>query len=83
MRHSGWAGALLAVAAVAAVVTGSAFGPSAALGHAGPGTVSPIAALTDPGSKTVNLVAFSPDGQTLATADQDGRTYLWDVPRGG
>jgi WD40 repeat protein len=87
MRFSGWAGALLAVAAVAAVVTGSVFGPSAAitLGSADPGsgTVSSIATLTDPGSKNVNLVAFSPDGRTLATADQNGRTYLWGIPGRG
>ncbi len=49
--------------------------------HAGPrgqdsGTASSIATLTDPGSKNVNLVAFSPDGRTPATADQNGRTYL-------
>ena len=80
MRLSGWAGALLAVAAVAAIVTGSAFGPSAAitLGHADSGTVSPIATLTDSGSKNVNLVAFSPDGKTLATGGPGG-TALWDV----
>jgi hypothetical protein len=66
---------LLATAAVAAVVTGSLFGPSVARGHAGSGTASPVAALTDPGSEDVNLVAFSPDGRTLATADQNGRTY--------
>ena len=36
----------------------------------GSGTVSSIATLTDPGSKNVNLVTFSPDGRTLATADQ-------------
>jgi WD40 repeat protein len=84
MRFSGWAKGLLATAAVAAVAAGSVFHPSDAitLGQ-GSGAASPIATLTDPGSKNVNLVAFSPDGKTLATADQNGRTYLWDVPRGG
>jgi WD40 repeat protein len=40
---------------------------------------SPIAALADPGSKNVSAVAFSPDGKLLATADMNGRTYLWDI----
>jgi WD40 repeat protein len=44
------------------------------------GTASSIATLTDPGSKNVNLVAFSPGGKTLATGDQNGRTYLRDIP---
>jgi serine/threonine-protein kinase len=83
---------LAAVGAVAAATHGS-FGhhPSAASqGAAQPGgagsqaagiavTVSRIAALTDPGSTGVNAAAFSPSGQMLATADQNGSTYLWDV----
>ncbi len=39
-------------------------------------------ALTDPTGRTVNSVAFSPDGTTLAVADQNGSTYLWDVATG-
>jgi serine/threonine-protein kinase len=83
---------LAAVGAVAAATHGN-FGhhPSAAgQGAAPPGgagsqgaavavTVSRIAALTDPGSTGVNGAAFSPSGQMLATADQNGSTYLWDV----
>ncbi len=35
--------------------------------------------LTDPaaGSHGVGALAFSPDGQTLATSDTNGSTYLW------
>jgi hypothetical protein len=42
-------------------------------------TVIRIGALTDPGSTGVNAAAFSPDGKMLATADQNGSTYLWNV----
>ena len=39
-----------------------------------------IAHITDPGTKqSVTSVAFSPSGMTLATADNNGRTFLWDV----
>ena len=82
---------LAAVGAVAAATHGS-FGhhPSAASqGAAQPGgggsqagiavTVSRIGALTDPGSTGVNAAAFSPSGRMLATADQNGSTYLWNV----
>jgi hypothetical protein len=34
-------------------------------------------------SKNVNLAAFSPDGKTLATADQNGRTCLRGIPGRG
>jgi WD40 repeat protein len=40
-----------------------------------------IATLPDPGSRVVDSVAFSPDGKTLATADGNGSTYLWDIPQ--
>ena len=41
------------------------------------------ATLTDPRSQGPQDGAFSPDGQTLAIADGNGRTYLWQVPTGG
>jgi WD40 repeat protein len=42
-----------------------------------------IATLTDPDSQGAYAGAFSPDGQTLAIADGNGSTYLWQVPAGG
>jgi WD40 repeat protein len=49
----------------------------------GPGTVSPVAKLPGPsgssGTGGITAVAFSPDGQTLAVADDDGSIYLWNV----
>jgi serine/threonine protein kinase len=42
-----------------------------------------IGTVTDPGSKGAEAGAFSPDGQTLAIADDNGSTYLWQVPAGG
>ena len=35
--------------------------------------------LTAPGTISVNAVAFSPNGATLAAADENGKTYLWNV----
>jgi len=40
------------------------------------------ATLTDPGSRGVISVAFTPDGMTLATGDRNGRVYLWDTATG-
>ena len=37
------------------------------------------ATLTDRGGSGAGWAMFSPDGNTLAIADNDGRTYLWDV----
>jgi WD40 repeat protein len=31
------------------------------------------------GGASVNSIAFSPDGKTLATGDRSGNTYLWNV----
>jgi len=39
----------------------------------------PVRALTGHGSQSVQAVAFSPDGKTLAVGDYNGRTYLWDT----
>jgi len=39
-------------------------------------------ALLDGHSHTVNAVAFSPDGRTLASASADGSVQLWE-PRDG
>jgi sugar lactone lactonase YvrE len=73
------AGIVLATAAVVAVALGNAGK------HAGKHSVvtSLTADLADPGSKQVNSVAFSPDGKTLAIADENGRAYLWHIPGGG
>jgi Tol biopolymer transport system component len=54
--------------------------PGSAVSHAV--TVTPIATLADPSSVGVDSAAFSPDGKLLATADQNGSTYLWDVATG-
>jgi WD40 repeat protein len=55
-------------------------GPARGLGP-GPAeiTVNRIATFTDPGSAGVDSAAFGPDGKTLATADHDGSTYLWNI----
>jgi len=37
---------------------------------------------TDPTGHEVTSVAFSPDGTTLAAADLNGSTYLWDIATG-
>jgi Protein kinase domain/WD domain, G-beta repeat len=40
------------------------------------------ATLADPASQGVFAVAFAPGGATLAVADGNGRTYLWDTTTG-
>jgi WD40 repeat protein len=42
-------------------------------------TGSQIGSVTVPGGSEVNSVAISPDGNTLATGDQDGTIQLWDI----
>lgn len=39
------------------------------------------AALPVPDGQKVTAVAFSPDGQDIATGDADGNTYIWDAGR--
>jgi serine/threonine protein kinase len=43
-----------------------------------------VRVLADPpaGSNVIEGLAFSPDGKTLAVADNDGGTYLWDATTG-
>ncbi len=41
-------------------------------------TLTDPASMSDPTTMSVNSVAFSPDGATLATGDGDG-VQLWDV----
>lgn len=45
-------------------------------------TMRPVARLTDTGGSRVYSVAFSPDSRTLATGDDNGTTYLWNVGTG-
>ena len=70
---------LAAVAAVAAATHGFTHRPPPASQAGGGITVTPIGALTDPGSAGVDAVAFSTNGRVLATADRNGSIYLWDT----
>jgi WD40 repeat protein len=83
----------LAVLLLTAGVVALIQAPSAPGNHGSapaPLTISrPVATLTNPDDDGVyGLLAFSPDGQTLATADTDNNTgnatrvYLWDVATG-
>ncbi|MGH3224479.1 MAG: hypothetical protein ACRDPY_38325 [Streptosporangiaceae bacterium] len=44
-----------------------------------PKTGHQLTVLKDPSGIAVLGVSFSPDSQMLATADQNGHTYLWKV----
>jgi serine/threonine protein kinase len=59
----------------------NAFGSTVYLWNTATGKLT--ATLTDPGSQGAQAGAFSPYGQTLAIADNNGSTYLWQVPAGG
>ena len=38
-----------------------------------------VATHTDPGTRGIYSVVFSPDGRMLAAADTNGSIYLWHV----
>jgi serine/threonine-protein kinase len=58
--------------AVTGTGTGAAF-----LYQAGTGKL--VTRLTDPGARTANWVAFSPTGDAVAIADDNGDAYVWHV----
>jgi hypothetical protein len=68
---------LVAGATVSALLAGGFF----LLGNGSKATppTAPEATLTDPGRDSVNAVAFSPNGKTLAAGDSDGSTILWNI----
>jgi serine/threonine protein kinase len=78
-------GVLIVVAVIAvAVIAATVWKPWAGTKAAKPParlsvTASLSTTLPDPGSLGVDAAAFSPDGQLLAAADLNGRTYLWDL----
>src|SRR5712691_6262066 len=47
--------------------------------YSAPGS-QPVHDLADSGSKGVRAIAYSDDGKELATADGNGRTYVWTLP---
>jgi len=80
------AGILLAVAAVvvATLVVPATHGPPAVAGKSTTparrsSAVTLGATLPDPASQGIVSAAFSSDGGTLAAADGNGSTYVWDI----
>ncbi len=71
--------ALLTAAAVVPLVLAM---PGAPQPLSGPLTGTLTATLTDPASQGVYAMALGPGGTTLADADDNGSTYVWDTATG-
>ena len=67
-------------------VTGSQFGTvtvwKAPAPHSGTSDWKQINVISMPEGDAVNAVAFSSDGNQIATANQSGGAYVWDFPSG-
>jgi serine/threonine protein kinase len=76
------AGTVLAAAAIAGTLLASAPKPSPpprVISSPVASAAKPAATLTDPDTSGVTSIAFSPNGMTLAAADENDDTYLWNV----
>jgi hypothetical protein len=78
-RRPAFLGAAAASAGVLVVLAWwAASGPRSAAGAPGQAAASPRAVIQVPQGGEAEGVTFSPDGRTIAVADNNGMTYLWD-----